>query len=725
MCLDRTVTVNSHDGTSQSNAFSFTVQAPEPDQDCGKEIGVHNGIRALSNGKDSGLPGKNCGDGPSNKEVLIERSNQSEADKERFLTDLYGSRFQCVEYVRAFYTNAMGMQADTQWPRPMNAGEFYDRYTDLGLERYANFEDPNRPTNKDPEAGKEPPREGDILVFKNFNKEGKSVGGHVAIIRSVEDKVVNIIEQNWTKNSGNAKLTLNRPNGRYQLVREGSAYKILGWLRRPGTTQPPTPPPVIDALLSGTAFIDTYNTGIGDNPRLNFFSTSPGPQAQPFTVRFDLYKGSFPDTSQPIFTTESITINNPSLWWSFVSLENLNVFAPDIGNYWTLFTPHTVPPTQQNGTAYYVTFSYDGTEHRIGSNPPPASGIAYQILDLGTLGGISSRATGINDSGQIVGSSTTGSSTHAFLYTNGAMEDLGTLGGIGSAASAINNLGEIVGIMGTTSGAPFIYTNGTMQYLGISGGISADDINDNAQVVGTIRLTPAGPPGTFHPYIYNNGTIQDLGTLGGQHAYATGINNNGDIVGYSQLLFPPNFSTSYYSAFLYSNGVMQNLGSFGGEAGSAYGINNLGDVVGFATTSEGAIHAFLYSDGVMQDINGGSDSENSVAVSINDNREIVGNYISVSKGEQRAFVYRNGSFFDLNELIDPESGWLLTEANGINSQGQVVGVGIINEQDHAYLASPINSTGSVPLTCGNNICEIQSGESPFNCTADCRQSFGQ
>lgn len=74
------------------------------------------------------------------------------------------------------------------------------------------------------------------------------------------------------------------------------------------------------------------------------------------------------------------------------------------------------------------------------------------ITDLGTLGGSYSYATGINESGEVIGVADTLSlDRHAFLYSHGGMTDLSLLDPVISSGwthlsvAAINNNGQIVG----------------------------------------------------------------------------------------------------------------------------------------------------------------------------------------------------------------------------------------------------------------------------------------
>lgn len=254
----------------------------------------------------------------------------------------------------------------------------------------------------------------------------------------------------------------------------------------------------------------------------------------------------------------------------------------------------------------------------------------YTIMDLGPFGAGSreSIASGINNSGQVVGYNYFGA---AFLYQNGQMIDLGGLGGTPDTHPA--------------------------------------DINDRGQVVGTAST----PDGTGHAFLYQDGHMTDLGTLGGAWSSASGINNSGQVVGTSYI--PGNGA---FHAFLYTpDSGMQDIGTLPGFTGSqATGINNSGQVVGAAYTSDGTGHVFLYQDGHMTDLGtlGGTSSS---AWGINDSGQVVGTHFVPGSADQGnccilAFLYTpGGGIQDLGIPGGLLGGGIL--AHGLNNRGQVVG----------------------------------------------------
>jgi probable HAF family extracellular repeat protein len=180
-------------------------------------------------------------------------------------------------------------------------------------------------------------------------------------------------------------------------------------------------------------------------------------------------------------------------------------------------------------------------------------------IDLGTLGGMNSQASGVNTAGEAVGNAlvTDNSTIHAVLWpaTNRITIDLGTLpGGHYSEATAINTAGDIVGN------------------------------SDDAGWLGHATLWKA--PG--HVPVA-------LQTLGGTFSAAYGINDRGDIVGLIRDATTFAFHATLWPAPGY---VPVDLGTLGGTYGAAYGINAAGDIVGSsATTGDLAKHATLWSSG--------------------------------------------------------------------------------------------------------------------------------
>lgn len=315
----------------------------------------------------------------------------------------------------------------------------------------------------------------------------------------------------------------------------------------------------------------------------------------------------------------------------------------------------------------------------------------YDVIHLGSLGGIRPTPYGINDKGEVVGYSYGPGNNlfRAFLWKNGGMSDLG-FGNNNSMAYRINEEGQAVGYNQTYDFAvrhAYLWENGVRTDLDASGGKNsiAAAINDLGQVVGSFFDTTSRE---VHTFIWQNGSMTDLGKLGGvTFSGALGINNQGQIIGN----YDPVDSTSYVHAYLYNNGGVTDMGSF------VYPeeINNQGQVVGyFLPEGSHLLHAFLWENGSKTDL-GTLGGERSRAFGINDSGQVVG-WTNYQSGRQVAFLWEKGVTTDLNSLIDSTAPWILREANAINNKGQIVGVGEHNYVEFAFLLTPKPLTVTKP-----------------------------
>lgn len=210
------------------------------------------------------------------------------------------------------------------------------------------------------------------------------------------------------------------------------------------------------------------------------------------------------------------------------------------------------------------------------------------------MGPAGSYGLAINDAGQTAGMLTSGGEGHAFIETNGVIQDLGDLpGGSWSSAYAINNAGEVAGygqIGNMFRGFLWTPTTGYI-VLGTFGGMNsyAMAVNDLGEVVGSADLAD----GTSNAFLSTGGALIDLGTLGGS-SYAYGIDNSGEVVGYSYVDGAPH-------AFLYKDGAMLDLNDLldpsdtGWVLTQAYAINAAGDIAG-AAMFDGVEHAVFLHD---------------------------------------------------------------------------------------------------------------------------------
>ena len=297
---------------------------------------------------------------------------------------------------------------------------------------------------------------------------------------------------------------------------------------------------------------------------------------------------------------------------------------------------------------------------------------ASGMTDLGTLGGNTSYALGINDSGEVVGYSYLPDNVtrHAFTWTaSGGMVDLGTLpGGAWSQGEKINASGEISGEALDSKGnqVPVFWSVATgFVRLPESHGDPRNfgySINDSGTVTGQTYigsvvnaifwrqgsayffLPPL--PGGLHMvgydvnnlnHITGNGSMADgrfeafvwsqtRGTTGigfvpgARSTLGHAINDNDEVTGLGYL-------TSSTTAFYWSRATgMVLMETLGGAVGAGLDINMAGTIAGWSSNASEQTHAALWSNytSLPQDLGILPGGSTSYAYGINNSGQVVG-----------------------------------------------------------------------------------------------------
>lgn len=349
--------------------------------------------------------------------------------------------------------------------------------------------------------------------------------------------------------------------------------------------------------------------------------------------------------------------------------------------------------------------------------------------DLGALAaGVSSAADGgINNKGLIAGHAENGEvdplipgfpEIRSVLWENGVIRDLGTLsGGYESYSAAVNNKGQVVGVSDNAvpdansmflpgyQGRAFLWDkrNG-MQDLGtLSGGTDANAalINEPGQVVGWSYTSSAQSLNCPFPlatgsFIWDkkNG-MTDLGGLGGTCTMASGLNNRGQVVGFS---FLAGDQASHPFVWDRASGLID-LGTSGGSVSGASAINQGGDIVGgLSLPNNLQIDAVLWrktgGEWHSTDLGTIEGSGCTWGLSINASAQVIGD--DCSGNGAFAFLWEEGSsMVDLNTLVSSASGIHINGAETINDRGEIAVSALdANGNSHAVLLIPCDESHS-------------------------------
>jgi len=242
-------------------------------------------------------------------------------------------------------------------------------------------------------------------------------------------------------------------------------------------------------------------------------------------------------------------------------------------------------------------------------------------------------AFGNNNAGVVVGNFVTvDESLAGFIVQKGIFTEVTVPGAAPDNLGALNDVndhGDAVGSFSdgdTGIGHSFIRSkDGTFTVLPDAAPdavvTEATGINNQGDVVGFYLDASFAA----HGFILSKGVLTTYNYPGGTRTLLTHINDRGQITGIRR------DSDGVRRGFVLQGGVTTNIEVPGALNTRAHSINNLGQVVGYYDDSDLVAHGFLFKDGVYTTIDF-PDAADTALLDINDRGEIAGTYDEFSHG---------------------------------------------------------------------------------------------
>jgi len=296
---------------------------------------------------------------------------------------------------------------------------------------------------------------------------------------------------------------------------------------------------------------------------------------------------------------------------------------------------------------------------------------------------------------------------YALTFT---FKDLNVVGNSISNANAINNLNQIAGNQGVLAPngngtfnlqyraaiwedsniqyAPLTYSNSNEYSYGL-------DIND----LGKVTVEHHSSNGKVQGYDWDINRNQVTKSppepiVGSDNFYTFSTNATGTLAGEVK------YDTYAVAAITDVSGITI-LGTLGGQSSRSYDVSDSGFVVGWSELQNGKDGSFIWdgdSMGKLQNLQGVAFTGVS---DVNNLGQSVGFSFNQSERILHATLWNGTKAIDLDDYLPQDlkdAGWVLTQANGINDAGWIVGEvrNSITREHHAYVLSTDSAISPIP-----------------------------